>query len=501
VGAGNSGGVSVEREQFEAVALAGGEPARALVVGLLERIAAVERDIVRLSGKIGGLEQIARRDSGNSSVAPSADPPRSRQQRRAEARAKAKEQSAREGAAARNPGKQRGAAGSGRKLLPEDQIDEFAEYFPVACGGCAREFREDERVPGAWFGRHQVVELPPITVLVTEHRTHRLRCPDCHAQTAGTLPDEVACSAFGPGLQAAVVTLTARNRVSRRDMSELVRDLFGIGLSIGSVEAICQRASRALQLPHEALGAHVLAQPAINADETGWRTAGEQRTLWTATTERAAIFKVAEDRHRDRLTALIGEYDGIVCSDRWWAYDHLDPECRQACWAHLRRDFKFHAEGLAEQKQFGEQGLALTKRMFKTWHTPENHQDRARLAAEMKPIQTELHALLEHAGRKSKRTRLHRRFANNLLKIWPALWTFITTDGVEPTNNAAERSLRGPVISRRLSQGTRTQHGERFVERALSASVTCRLQHRSLFAYMHELLTAHSRGDPLPTLT
>jgi hypothetical protein len=123
--------VPVEREQFEAVALAGGEPALALVVGLLERIVAAEREIVWLSGKIGGLEQLARRDSGNSSVAPSADRPKSRQQRRAEARAKAKEQSAREGAATRKPGKQHGAAGSGRKLLAEEQVDEFRRALPA----------------------------------------------------------------------------------------------------------------------------------------------------------------------------------------------------------------------------------------------------------------------------------------------------------------------------------------------------------------------------------
>jgi transposase len=118
----------------------------------------------------------------------------------------------------------------------------------------------------------------------------------------------------------------------------------------------------------------------------------------------------------------------------------------------------------------------------------------------MEPVQAELRALLEHTGRKSKRTRLHRVFANNLLKIWPALWTVVTTEGVEPTNNAAERSLRGPVIHRKLSHGTRCDDGERFIERALTASVTCRLQGRSLFAYMGELLTAHSRGQPLPTL-
>jgi transposase len=118
----------------------------------------------------------------------------------------------------------------------------------------------------------------------------------------------------------------------------------------------------------------------------------------------------------------------------------------------------------------------------------------------MKPIQAELRALLERAARKSKRTRLHRVFANNLLKIWPALWTFVTVDGDEPTNNAAERSLRGPVIHRKLSHGTRTDDGERFIERALSASVTCRLQGRSLFAYLAELLGARARGQPLPAL-
>ena len=91
-------------------------------------------------------------------------------------------------------------------------------------------------------------------------------------------------------------------------------------------------------------------------------------------------------------------------------------------------------------------------------------------------------------------------FANKLLKIWPALWTFVTVPGVEPTNNAAERSLRGPLIHRKLSHGTRTDNGERFIERALSASVTCRPQGRSLFAYLAELLTARTRGDRLPAL-
>jgi len=497
----------VERAEAEAVYDSGRERCVEFVLELargLERLtiesARVGERSARVEERLRRLEEQTKSDSRNSSTPPSADAPKTRAQRRAEARAKAKELLAK-GGGARKAGGQPGHKGSGRRLAPEDQVDEIVDHYPERCGGCEHEFGSGERVAGRRFGRHQVAELPPIAVVITEHRTHRLRCAACRAKTTAVLPDGIAASAFGPGLAAAVVTMTARNRVSRRDMSELAAELFGIGLSVGAVDQICQRASLALAGPHEALVASMLESPALNVDETGWTTAGEQRTLWTAANERSAIFRIASDRHADRLDELIGtNYDGIVSSDRWWAYDHLCPECRQACWQHLKRDFTRHAEGLAEQQTFGETGLALTGRLFKAWHAFDCHQDRRRLKREMKPIQSELRGLLEHAARKSARTRRHGRFARNLLKIWPALWTFVTVPGVEPTNNTAERALRGPVISRRLSYGTRTDDGERFVERALTASVTCRLQARSLFTYLADLLTAHSRGDPLPTL-
>ncbi|MGH2744008.1 MAG: IS66 family transposase [Thermoleophilaceae bacterium] len=484
----------MERGEAEAVYDAG----RATCVEFLIELAARhERQIARLEGRIERLEQQVRQSSRNSSKPPSEDPPKTREQRRAEAREKAKQ--AKRGA--RHAGGQPGHPGTGRELAPEDQVDQIVDHYPAACGGCGSGFGESDRESSGHFGRYQQAELPQTSVILTEHRAHRLRCPGCGARSTAQLPGGIAGSAFGPALQAAIVTMTARNRVSRRDMSELASELFGVGLSTGAVDAICQRASAALVEPHERLCASVLDSPALNLDETGWRTAGEGRTLWTATTTAAAIFRLAPDRHRDRLEELIGkDFDGIACSDRWWAYDHLDPRLRQCCWQHLFRDFRRHSEGLAEQKLFGEAGLALTGRLFEAWQAFGGHQDRERLAAEMEPIQTAMRKLLEHAGRKSKRSRLHRTFANNLLKIWPGLWTFVTVEGVEPTNNAAERSLRGPVIHRKLSHGTRSDDGERFVERALSASVTCRLQRRSLFAYLTELLTARARGQPLPAL-
>jgi hypothetical protein len=172
------------------------------------------------------------------------------------------------------------------------------------------------------------------------------------------------------------------------------------------------------------------------------------------------------------------------------------------CWSHIKRDFRRHADGLGEQKTFGEHGSALSRRVFAAWRSYQHeHHDRDRLAAAIAPIQTELRALLEQASPKKTRNRWHRQFANNLLKVWPARWTFVTVDGVEPTNNPAERALRAPVIHRKVSLGTQSNTGERFAERALSAAGTCRRQRRSLFTYLTELLVTHTRGDPFPALT
>jgi transposase len=483
----------MERSEAEAIYDSGREACVEFLMRLMDRQ-------LRLEERLRVLEQKAAASSRSSSSPPSADAPKTRQQRRAEAREKAKELLQRDGEVRRKAGGQPGHPGAGRELLGEDQMSDIVDHYPAECRGCGHEFSAREKVPRWGAGRHQVAELPPIAVFYVEHRTQCLRCPGCQRRTRGSL-GVVGESAFGPGLQATLVTLTARNRISRRDLSELACELFGVEISVGAIDQICQRTSGLLAGPHERLKSQVLRSAAINVDETGWFLTGENRTMWNAATASAAIFRIVEDRHRDRLSELIGtEFSGIVTSDRWWAYDLLDPEQRQACWSHLQRDFRFHSEGLAAQKQFGDAGVELTRRLFAVWHAFAEHQNRRRLTREMKPVKNELRKLLEHAGNASKRHRLHRRFANNLLKLWPALWTFITVPGVTPTNNAAERALRGPVIHRKLSYGNQSENGERFTERSLSASVTCRLQHRSLLAYLRDLLTANQTGGALPAL-
>jgi len=474
----------MDRAQAEAILDGDREIAIALLLRLDELIEANRR----LEARVADLERQLNRSSRNSSLPPSLDPPSAPPRPQ-------KPQSA------RSRGGQPGHEGKNRTLFPLERVDEVIDHWPEHCHACARPFTESERVDAATPQRHQVSELPAIAVKLTEHRLHRLRCPECAAETRATLPADVTPGAFGPRLQAAVVTLAIRNRVSRRDTTELLRELFGAELSTGSVDAIVQGAGQALAEPHDELLHYVREQRAVNIDETGWHTAGKRRTLWGVLSARAAVFRIAPDRHRREARALLGEdFSGIACSDRWWAYDYLDPEQRQLCWAHLLRDLIAHAEGLATQKQFGEAGLEIAGRLFGAWEEFRQDNDRDRLLDRVRPIKEELRVLLEQAARKSAKTKRYRIFAKNLLKRWPALWTFTCVPGVEPTNNHAERGLRGAVIYRKLSLGSQSDQGERTIERLLSASVTCRLQRRSLFAYLTDVLSAGIRGDPIPLL-
>ncbi|HEX5924783.1 MAG TPA: transposase [Baekduia sp.] len=182
-------------------------------------------------------------------------------------------------------------------------------------------------------------------------------------------------------------------------------------------------------------------------------------------------------------------------------YEHLDPDRRQVCWSHLQRDFRRHAEGLAEQKTFGEHGLKLTADVCSAWRADQHeHHDRPRLQTELKAIHTALRA----APRRRPQQQTHP--LSPPLCQQPAQGLARVVDlhhppGRRADQQPAERALGGPVIHRKLSHGTRTDNGERFAERALSIAATCRQQRRSLFDFLTELLTAHSRGDPLPALT
>jgi transposase len=385
-------------------------------------------------------------------------------------------------------------------LLPAWAVDEVVEHWPTDCG-CGHVFAEDERVAAGEPVRWQVEELPVITVRLIEHRCQRVRCPRCAGRATGELPAQVAASKFGPCYQAAVATLSVRNRISRRDVVELCEQLFGSRISSGTVEAILSRTADALEQPCEDLLDRLRASRAVHMDETGWRTAGQRRALWGIFDARHAYLHVAADRHEDHAKQLLANTTAIVTSDRWWAYSHLPLHRRQLCWAHLARDFKAHAEGMATEKEFGEHGQRLCDRVFWAWEIYQHTHDRRELALTIRALQREFKPIMRRYAGKSPRYKYCRGMARNLLKAWPALWTFARHPGVEPTNNHAERALRSAVIYRKLSLGSQSEAGEQRTARLLSAHTTCRLQDRPLHAYLTDAIAAHARGDPVPQLT
>ena len=476
----------MDRAEAEAIYDAGREVVVEVLLRMDEQIRRLEERVARQDERIAELERKLNRNSRNSSAPPSSDPP-NRPGRGKDRRG-------------RGRGGQPGHEGRGRDLLPAYAVDEVVEHWPARCR-CGHVFSEHEHRALGQPARHQVEELPALTVRVIEHRAQRVRCPQCGECARTRFPEDVTASAFGPRLQAALVALSVRNRVSRRDVVELAEELFGARISTGTVDAILARASEALAEPYEDLLARIRRARALNVDETGWRTAGERRALWGAFTKRHAFFAVTPDRHEDHAKQLLADSRAIVTSDRWWAYTHLPLARRQLCWSHLQRDFQAHAEGLAAEMEFGDQGLELCERVFWAWEVFAHTHERGELRRTIRSLRRTYKPIIRSFAAKRARNKRCRGMARNLLKAWPALWTFAGHTGVEPTNNHAERALRGAVIYRKLSLGSQSERGELRTSRLLSAHTTCRLQRRSLFAYLTDAIVAHARGDPVPLLT
>jgi transposase len=305
----------VERVEAEAIYEQGKDVVVAVLLRMDEQIARLEKRVARQDERIAQLERRLGRNSRNSSQPPSADPPNTPPRR-------GKDRSG------RKPGGQPGHEGKGRPLLPAWAIDEVVDHWPSACG-CGHVFCEGELVADGEPARHQVEDLPPIQVVVTEHRCQRVRCPDCGRRSRGELPTDVASSAFGPRYHAAIAVLSVRNRISRRDVVELCEQLFGSRISSGTIDAILTRVADALEDPYGDLLERVRAATSLNMDETGWRTAGQRRALWGAFTDRHAVVRIASDRSEDNAKALLADTTAVVTSDRWWAYTHLPLGRRQ----------------------------------------------------------------------------------------------------------------------------------------------------------------------------
>ena len=450
---------------------------------VLALVGSLERQVTELAQQVQDLKARLDQNSTNSSKPPSTDPigvkrrpptPPSRKRR----------------------GGQEGHPRRVRALVPPERVASVTDCKPTECRRCKQPPSGVDAEPR----RHQVAELPPIEPEVHEYRLHRLSCPHCKTVTCGALPDGVPRTSFGPRLHAALSVLTGAYRLSKRQVVQLGSDLLGLTISVGMISKLERITAEVLEQPVAELAEAVKTAEAANIDETGWREDGRKAWLWVVVTSLGVVFRIVRSRAGSVAADLLGEEPKpIVISDRFPGYEWIKLKSRQVCWAHLRRDFQAMIGRAGGGEDVGRQLLWQSNKLFESWHKVRDGTiQRSTFLQTVAWLRPMVRSSLERGSRcgcpKTAAT------CGELLRLWECLWTFTRVSGVEPTNNAAERALRHAVIWRRISGGTDSEGGSRFVERMMSVVATCRQQRRSVLEYLTRCHRARPLGLDVPPL-
>lgn len=449
-----------------------------------ERIEALEAIVAALQARLG-------LDSSNSSKPPSSDPPK------AKAKARKRRKSKRRKGSGRKAGAQPGHKGTKRAIVPPEQVTRVVQHFPSQCRDCQRTLAG--LLPAGAPERRQVFELPEIQPEIIEHQLYPVRC-SCGCLTTADVPPE-AKTGLGLRATAMAALMVGRFRLSRSQVSELFTDQFHIPLSKGAVQAACMRVSTALAPTVDALQAALLDAWSLHADETGWREAGKRHWLWVFVAAQFTVFVVHARRGRQVLEELgLDAWQGYLHSDRWTVYNRHPAHRRQLCWAHLLRDLQGLIDAGGTGSARAAEALSGALMMFHHWHALERGEiNRAGFQSAVAPFRVAFRVFCE-AGRDQDDDVKWRALGRELLKRWVAVFRFVDIEGLEPTNNRAERAIRAGVIWRRLTQGTRSAAGSTFAGRILSVIETCRQQDLEVYNFLESALRAHLHGLPPPSL-
>lgn len=459
------------------------EPVRMLLLMVIAQLEDERGEVAALRKRVEELEERLRTDSHNSSKPPSSDPPQ--------------RPSPQKPSGARKRGAQPGHQGASRPLVPDDQVDEVIHRKPPQRCECGGHVGLDRRPPQ----RLQIFEIPALNVSVTEYRLWAGVCEACGRLYRGALPPGVPDGVLGARAMAIVALLSGKFHLSKRNVEEILADVFGLAIGLGTVSRTEARVAAALEEPVEEARQFVQHQPVAHMDETGWEQGGKRRWLWTVVTSAVAFFAIRASRGAKVAVELLGEaFGGILVSDRWSAYNWLGAARRQVCWAHLKRDFAKIAERAGASAGIGTRLLECTRTIFGLWRkVRDGPLSRPAFQEAVRPLRQQVEALLAQGAQcghgKTRRT------CERILKLRAALWTFVEVPGVEPTNNAAERAVRPGVLWRKRSFGTQSERGNRFVEAMLTVSTTCRLQARNVLEYLVLVIDAALSQHPAPSLT
>jgi transposase len=465
-----------------------------------KRIAELEAEVRALRKLVADLQEKLNKNSGNSSQPPSSDKPWNRPERKTAGAEKRGSSNGRSDGGKRKRGGQPGHPGAQRALVPAEQVDSREDYFPCSCENCGRGLprREGDAAPR----RHQVARLPEIKLKIEEHCCHGVECDDCGHVTYALLPETVPPSGFCAQLTALVALCTGDLHLSKRSVQRFLGTVFKLTVSLGLIAKMEQRVSQALAGPVEEARQHVTKQKELYQDESSWKEGpkGDRKAwLWIARTRFVTVFKIARSRSAEVAKKMLKGFVGVLVTDRYAAYSFYETLLRQLCWSHLLRDFQAFAERKGRSAEIGRELLELGRQMFKWWHkVRDGTMSRATFRRHMLPLEDRVGSLLREAQHcRNARTRAT---ATEILKLEAAMWTFVDIEGVEPTNNFGEQGIRPGVMWRRVSFGTNSARGSRYVERMLSTTTTLRQQGRGVYEYLCDVIRASFDGTKPPSL-
>ena len=444
------------------------------------------------------LKEKLQRNSQNSSQPPSED--------------KAKGFKPKKPRSGRSRGGQLGHPGKGPKLYPPEACARIDHYYPSHCHHCGEALSGEDPSPY----RVQKVDVPQIKPVVVEHRFHQLACECCGALTRGWDEGVINTPRYGERLTGLVGWLSSVGHQSHGQVKDLLCEVFDIEISTGGINRLRMELSESLSAIVESAGEYIQQQAQVNMDETGFRQGnGDGKNpqkskgwLWVVVTPLVSYFSVFLSRSQGVAKEMLGDaFGGIVGSDRCGAYSWLGNAQRQVCWAHLKRDFTKIAERSGRSTKLGKALLKQQKRLFERWYqVRDGTLPRGDFIEQVKPIRCELRRLLNEGAdyeiEKGDKTSFAKtvRTCRKLLTVEPAFWTFVEHDGVEPTNNAAERALRPAVLWRKQSFGANSQEGSQFVARMMTTVTSLKAQQRSIFDFLSDAVKASRHGSPVPSL-
>lgn len=396
----------------------------------------------------------------------------------------------------RQQGAQPGHKGSGRHLKPTSTVDDVIVCSaPEHCEQCQITL-VDQKIAR----RKQVSYLKSKYLTVTEFQVMKARCKSCRRIYCGELPVGTPKGAFGSCVLSVIAMLTGRYRLSKRQVKACLYDLFGLKISVGAIstaeKAVSESLSTVALEVHEALKSSYLA----HADETTHYHKHQLRWMWLLSNENLAYISTHRYRNGEMARCLLGDIgQQIWVTDRYGVYGFLPKKQHQYCWSHLKRDIKAIIDHPDEEHaKIGNRLEGVRRAIFDEYHWWQENSPNNPLLAKTKPYLRQFRSILRNglllSGEKTA------GFCRNLITNWRKLWNFLGNEKIPPTNNHGERVLRHNVLWRKLSLGTQSNRGDRYVERISTVQLSCRLQGRDLLLFLQTALNCFWSGQDPPSL-